>query len=36
MNYYVLYLPAFHFQPDYEVASMHNISNKAEESVFGL
>lgn len=32
--YYVLYLPAFHFQLDYESVSMPNITGKDEESVF--
>lgn len=34
--YYVLHLLAFHFQLDYEAASMHNITGKDEESVFCL
>lgn len=34
--YYVLYLPAFHFQLDYEAVSMPNITGKDEESVFCL
>lgn len=36
VNYYVLHLSACHFQMDYAAPSMHNISNKAEESVLGV